>query len=310
MNKRWIALLLAAVALLIPAVAYAQASGDDGLSLRIGGTATVDADETVETLIVIDGDADVRGTVDEVIVISGNATFTDATVRNVSVISGDVSLTGTTLIRGDLNLMSAELSQGADARVGGEIYRGGEVGLGVALGIVSVVLYLGLSVALVVIALALAAVAGRQSNAAGLAITNETGSVALAALLLWVVVPLVAVLAFVTVIGIPTGLMILLMVLPVVAMVGYVLAGLRLGTWLLYRGRPAELPDHPYLAGFVGVGILQLVGWIPAVGFLVATLAGLAGSGAIALLAWRGMRRQSADRPSGPTVEAEGAPTM
>lgn len=310
MTKRLIAIGIVALLLFVPAVAYAQTSGDDGLLLRIGGTVTVDADETVETLIVLDGDATVRGTVEDVVVVSGDITLTDATVRNLTVVSGEVSLMGSTLISEDLHLVDGNLNQSADARVAGSVYEGGEVGFGVALGVVSVLLYLGLSVALVVLAFAIAAFAGRQSNAAGLAITNDTGSVALAALIFWVVVPLIAVLAFITVIGIPTGLMILLMVLPALAIVGYAVAGLRLGTWILYRGRPSDLPDHPYLAALIGVGLFQLVGWIPFVGFLVATLAGLAGTGAIALLAWRGFRGHVGPTPSEANLEVEAAPTM
>lgn len=309
MNKRLIAIAIAALLVLTPAVAYAQTSGDDGLLLRIGGTVTVDADETVETLVVLDGDATVRGTVDDVVVVSGDITLDDATVRNLTVVSGEVSLTGSTLISEDLHLVDGNLNQGVDARIAGSVYEGGEVGFGIALGVISVLLYIGLSVAIVVLAFAIAAVAGRQSNAAGLAITSDTGAVALAALVLWVTVPIVAVLAFITVIGIPTGLMIVAMILPALAIVGYAVAGMRLGTWILYRGRPDETPDHPYLAAFIGVGLLQLVGWIPVLGFLVATLAGLAGTGAIALLVWRGFR--GGDTPATPEVTptVEAAPT-
>lgn len=309
MNKRLIALGIVALLVLTPAVAYAQTSGDDGLLLRIGGTVSVDADEVVETLIVLDGDAEVFGTVDEIIVVSGDLTVADAEVRNLTIISGDVALTGSTVISGDLQLINGDLTQGVDTRVLGSVNEGGEVGFGAALGVVSVLLYLGLSVALVVLGLAVAGVAGRQSNAAGLAITNETGPVALASLILWVAVPLVAVLALVTVIGIPTGLMILVMVVPALAIVGYAVAGLRLGTWMLYRSRPEETPDHPFLAAFVGVGLLQLVGWIPVLGFMIATIAGLAGTGAISLLVWRGFRGGATPSSTEPSVATEPAPT-
>jgi len=301
MNKRWLAVLAAGIALLIPAVAYAQTSGDDGLLLRIGGTVTVAADEDVETLIVIDGDAVVLGTVEDIVVIDGSVTLTDAAVRNLVVISGDATLTGSTVISEDVRLIDGNLDRGADIRIQGSVIEGGEVGFGAALGVISVLIYLGISVALVVLALAVAAVAGRPANAAGLAITNETGKVVVAAILLWVFVPIAAGLALITVIGIPTGLMILVMVLPVMAVLGYVVAGIRLGTWILGRARPEALPAHPYLGALVGVGLLQLVGWVPVLGFLVASLVGLAGTGAIALLAWRSVQ----DRGEPASAEAD-----
>lgn len=298
-DRRWIAVLVAAVALIVPAVAYAQATEDQGLLLRIGGDVTVDADETVETLIVLDGNAVVRGTIEDIVVVSGDVTLESANVRNLTVVSGDASLVGSTVIREDVHLVDGTIDRAASVDIQGSVREDTEVGFGAALGVISVLIYLGVSVAFVVLALVIAAVAGRQANDAGRAITNSTGTVVVSTVMLWVFLPIAAVLAFATVIGIPTGIMILAMVMPAIAVIGYAVGGIRVGTWLLYRNRGDDLPRHPYLAAFVGVGALQLIAWVPFLGFLIATIVGLAGSGAIALLAWR------AFRDSGRPVEAE-----
>jgi hypothetical protein len=303
MNKKWIAALIAVAALLIPTIAYAQSTNDEGILLRIGGDVTLAADETVEALIVIDGDALVLGTAEDVIVVSGSATLTDANVRNVVVLSGDVTLNGSTHVRNEVRLLEGTLDRGPDVTVDGGVRRGGEVGFGAALGVVSVLIYLGFSVTLIVLAVVIAAFAGRQANAAGRAITGETGAVALSALILWIALPLAAIGAFVTVIGIPTGLVILVMVVPAFIILGYTVAGIRLGTWILGRSRDGTVSDHPFLGAVIGVGLLQLVAWIPAVGFLVATIAGLAGSGAIALMIWRGAHRGGTPAAAGAESE-------
>jgi hypothetical protein len=303
-SKRQLAIILTVAALLVPTVAYAQAASTEGLLLRAGGDVTVDANDVVETLIVLDGDATVRGTVDDVIVISGNATIENAEIRNLFVTNGDATLTGSTHVREDVRVVDGSIDRGANVTVDGSVSTGGEVGFSFALGIVSFLIYIGFSVALIVLALAIAAVAARQANEAGAAITRQTGAVALAALLFWILVPLAAIGAFITVIGIPTGLMILLMLMPAFAVLGYTVAGIRLGTWLL-GARGDQLPTgHPYLAAAIGVAILQLVAWIPFIGFLVGTLAGLAGSGAIALLAWRALRRTPTPLPAEPPPAA------
>ena len=95
---------------------------------------------------------------------------------------------------------------------------------------------LGLALVTLVAGLALAALGATQVRAAEALITHEPGETILFGLAGLVVIPLVAVLAMITVIGAPLGLAILFMVWPAAAFAGYLVAGIWIGEWLLYRG--------------------------------------------------------------------------
>jgi hypothetical protein len=102
-----------------------------------------------------------------------------------------------------------------------------------------------------------------------------------------------------TVIGIPIGITLLVVVLPLLWGLGYVVTGTRLGFFLADLRRTTPNLDHPYLEAALGVVIFQLIGLIPVVGWIVIALAGLFGAGAIVARAWRhiGAPRNRADRP-------------
>jgi hypothetical protein len=148
----------------------------------------------------------------------------------------------------------------------------------------------------VVVALIWAAIGGSQlSGVAGL-LGARPGLAVLAAIIVWFVLPIVAVVAFITVIGIPIGLALLLVVVPLLWSLGYVTTGTRLGFFLDDLRHAAPNLAHPYLAAALGIIVLQLIGLIPVVGWIVVALAGLIGAGAIAVQAWR--RASAPDNPS------------
>jgi hypothetical protein len=106
-----------------------------------------------------------------------------------------------------------------------------------------------------------------------------------------------------TVIGLPLGFAILLVLLPIMWILGYVVAGTRLGFFIdELRGARTDL-EHPYLTSVIGVAILQLIGLVPWVGGFVVLLAGLFGAGAIVVHAWRRVRA-SAGPVSHPLLDA------
>ena len=102
----------------------------------------------------------------------------------------------------------------------------------------------------------------------------------------------------------PLGFALMFMVWPAAAFAGYLVAGIWIGDWLLYRGdRP--LPARPYLASVVGLLVLQIVSLIPFVG----AIASLFGFGAVLLLAWRIFRQTPVTPALGatPTTQPVGA---
>ncbi len=150
---------------------------------------------------------------------------------------------------------------------------------------------LGLALVTLVAGLALAALAARQVRAAESLISHQPGETILFGLAGLVAIPLVAILAMITVIGAPLGLAVMFMVWPAAAFAGYLVAGIWIGEWLLYRGA-TERPERPYLAAVLGLVILQVISLVPFVG----AIASLFGFGAVLLLAWRTFREPSQTR--------------
>ena len=85
---------------------------------------------------------------------------------------------------------------------------------------------------------------------------------------------------------------------PLVAFIGYLVAGIWVGEWVLRRVQPSVIRTRPYLAATIGVLLLQLVSIVPVLG-LLAALASLFGFGAVLLLAWRTLTA----RPSGAVAQ-------
>jgi cytoskeletal protein CcmA (bactofilin family) len=107
----------------------------------------------------------------------------------------------------------------------------------------------------------------------------------------FVLVPLIASLIMVTIVGIPIGLLILL-AFPLAVAIGLVLAAFGLADRILNRDRLARSGWSRFVALLVGVVILALVGLIPVLGFVVGILALLIGLGAF----WQALRNRTIDR--------------
>ena len=108
------------------------------------------------------------------------------------------------------------------------------------------------------------------------------------------VIPIVAILAMITVIGAPLGLAILLMVWPAAAFAGYLIAAIWIGDFLLSRRGDAAQAQRPYLAATIGIVVLWIVSFVPFVG----AIASLFGFGAVLLMAWRTFRQPTTTQPA------------
>jgi hypothetical protein len=207
------------------------------------------------------------------------------------VVQGEAVLQEGTVIAGDVRLMEATITRAADVVVQGEIRYDSGYRVGRGLLIFGLVFGVGTFIAVLLSGLLAAAVAPHGVRAAGSALTDAFGQTLLATLVVWVGLPLVAVVAFITVIGIPAGLGIILFLLPALGFLGYLIAGIRLGDYVLAAVRGSDEAWHPYLAALVGLGLLQVAGWIPVVGAIATPVAAWLGGGALGLLAWNAMRR-------------------
>jgi hypothetical protein len=186
--------------------------------------------------------------------------------------------------------LDADVSVDPGASVLGTIERGYSWEMLRGFWFLAAVFAIGLTIAMLVSGVVAAAVAPEPLRRAGAALTDEIGKSALAALIVWVALPIVAVALFATVIGIPTALGFFVFVMPTIGFLGYLVTGTRLGDWIVGRVRGRVEAYHPYLAAILGVGILLVAARVPVLGALVTPLAGILGGGAIGLVAWRAIR--------------------
>jgi hypothetical protein len=234
----------------------------------------------------------VAGTVrDALVIVNQTATVSGDVGRDAIVVNGTLRLEPTAHIGGDVVLINGELSQADGAEIAGSVVERSGATMGAELrrvtAAVSFVAWLGMTLLFVVVALGWAAIGGRQlSDVAGL-LGARPGLAAGAAVIFWIVVPIVAAVAFFTVIGIPISITLLFVVLPLLWGLGYVTTSTRLGFFIADLRRIAPNLAHPYLEAVLGVVIFQLIGLIPIVGGIVVALAGLLGAGAIVVHSWR-----------------------
>jgi hypothetical protein len=302
------ALLLA----LLPGLALADdataGATNDDILVRVAGSYTLPAGQQVGSLVVIDGDAVVDGTIhNTLLVISGNAVVTGVVDGDVTVVSGTLDLRETARVASTVNVIRGDLVRAPGAVVGGTVHETSGFDFGWTFAVFSFLIWLGFTLLILVAGMVFAAIGGRQLRGAGTLLTDAPGRTTLAALALWIGLPLIALAGIVTIVGIPFAIGVALFLLPAMWFIGYLVAGTQLGSLLMRRRVTEDERGHPYLAALLGVGLLQVVGWVPGLGPLIGALAGLGGGGALALYAWRAWRGEPAARPT-PEPIAQPAP--
>jgi hypothetical protein len=151
--------------------------------------------------------------------------------------------------------------------------------------------------------LALAAFGARQVRRAEWLISSEPLRTFGAGLAMLVVPPIIAVLLIVTVVLMPVGLALLLIVWPTLAFLGWLVGSIWIGEWILrVGGRPAP-ERRPYLGVTIGLVVTTLVSLVP----LVGTVISLFGMGAIGLAGWRMLRQGEVPVPPGSAYAPAGS---
>jgi hypothetical protein len=290
------AALLSALLTLLLAAGSASAATDH---VVITGGAVVPAGQTAGDVVVLDGP--VR--------IDGRAT------GDVVSVSGPVRVTGR--VDGDLIAVSDRASLGSAARVGGDLRYGDErpvLAPGASVdgtvsnedwadaangwGWVSVFAWwLAVSVSTLIVGALLVWLAPGALYAAERAVREHLGATIGWGVGIAIFVPVLAILALVTLVGIPFGVALLLAAIPVL-LVAYVTSA-----WMVGRRVLRSRSTSPWLALLAGWGILRVLALIPVVGALVGLAATVVGLGALAVALWRARRPGvPAARPEAPTA--------
>ncbi|MGZ8562432.1 MAG: hypothetical protein ACXWWU_02315 [Candidatus Limnocylindria bacterium] len=268
-----------------------------------GGDVEIAAGEQADAVIVINGNARVDGTVNALVVFDGTATVRGATLETLVVINGSAELAAGTTVLGDVHQFSSTITRADGVEIGGSIrdLSGDIATFGLFIGAALVVLWIGFGLATLLVGLLVAGLAARQVRAATALISRETGTTILVGLASIVLPPLVAVLLMLTVIGIPAGIGLLVVLWPAVAFIGYIVAAIWLGEWLLNRRSPEATPARrPYAAAALGLAVGFVIGLVPFVTAILSTL----GLGAVVLASWRTLR----DGTAQPRIQTQPAP--
>jgi hypothetical protein len=295
----------------VPANAHAQSPPDDDgdVLIRINGDVVVESGEVVDTLVVIDADAVVEGTARDVLVIHGNLLINGTVENDVTVIDGDLEL-GNSASVDSVQVFSGNIERAPGATVTGDIEEHDEFWAvsGTAVTLFSIWFWVASTLVLVAGALVFAAVGGRQLTDAAMAMTRQFTNTVVGGVFLWIALPIIAFAILFTVVGILLSLTVFVFVLPIMWVLGYIVAGTRLGLAITGRmGR--EQSGKPLLAAGLGVFFLQLIAIIPFLGWLVVAIAGLWGAGALAYTAFAAAGGKSFEGSSGsPSAPAAAAP--
>ena len=281
--------MLLALIVLVP-VASAAEPWSWGRSERLvivgGADITLGPDQAVEVFVVVGGHARIEGSAKTVFVLGGTAELVGARADGVVAVQSRVTIDATSAVNGDVRTLDSTIDAAPGATIGGRIRDvGPDVAFGwIGIGSVLFFVYLAFAISLIAVGLVAAAVAGRQTRAAAALITTEPLPVIGAAFAGLLGLVLAGVVAVVTLVGIPFGVGLLAVALPLLFVLGYVVAGVWLGEQIVGRDR-ADV-ERPYLAALVGLSIVGALSIFPPIGGLISFV----GFGAVVLLLWRAAR--------------------
>jgi hypothetical protein len=248
----------------------------------LSGRADVPEGQQVGDLVVFHGSSTVDGTVD------GSLTAFDAPVTISGRVNGDVVVfNGRVELRSGANVNGDVVSQNAPvvapgATIGGNTRRVQTNVNWEGFGWVGrLAWWLAVSVSTLVVGLVLLWLVGRGAAWILEAGRTQIGPAIGWGLLLFFGLPILAILALVTLVGIPLGLGLL-------AALGLIYAlGYSASAWILGRSI-VRAPTAWVVAFLVGWGILRVVSLIPILGGLVWFAAVVFGLGALLVAVWRG----------------------
>jgi hypothetical protein len=256
--------------------------------ISTAGDVSLPAGDEADVVVVVNGTAAIAGRVTTVVVIDGVLNLEGATAETVVAVRSPVNMATGTVVLGDVMKLDSLVSKTGNAAVNGNIRDMGAdlAGLGFFLAPLFFLLYIGFAIAAIVGGLVLAALAARQVRAAEGLISHEPGQVVVAAVI-GIFLPIIVIAGlFVTVIGAPLAVALLLGVWPVLALLGYLVAGIWIGDFILLRTSASGVAERPYLAAVIGLVVLEVCGIFPPVSMIASFL----GYGAVLLLAWRVFR--------------------
>lgn len=279
-----VSLLLALTAASQPSVQRVAVSAHDDVQIRINGPIHIASGDTASTVWVVNHDATVDGVVREaLVVINGTARITGRVEGGVVVANGRLELEPGARVEQDVMLYRSVMTRANDAVVAGAVHN--QTGFSLGAGAVWLV-WLSFTLVVLVAGLVLAELAPRTLTGSADYLAANGARSAVTALIVSATVPAVAIMSFATVIGIPLGLTLLIVVIPALSFLGYLTTGSMVGSALVRRVAATGAWASRYGRVLVGLLTLQVVVALPIIGGLLGLVASLLGVGALVARSW------------------------
>jgi len=266
------------MALVAPATGAADpvSEHDDDTIAVISGDVTVPRHQVVDGVFLVSGDARIAGRVDgDVIVLSGDVLLSGTVDGDLFVASGTARLTPTAEVTGDVQYGDEHPVVSLDARVHGDVEKQDWPDVGDAFAwIGGFIFWLAISLSLLVFGALLLLIAPRAADTLYVRSRERVGPTIAIGIAIAIVLPLLAFIAAITLLGLPLALGIGLALGPLVA-TAYVVTAFTLGR------RWVGPPRHRMLAFLAGFAVLRLLAFVPILGTVVGIAAVVLGFGLI-----------------------------
>jgi hypothetical protein len=284
---------LSLLALAAPALAADSEENDDP-QIVLTGQVVVQAGQTVGDVVIFNGPATIEGMVrGSLTSFNGDVSISGTVTGDVTSFNGDVTVASGARIGGDLVTQSAP-SVASEAAIEGDRRRvDTDVITGRFTWISQFAVWVAVSVSILVLGVLLLLFAPRAAESVALAAVERVGASIGWGVGLFFGLPLVAVIALITIVGIPFGLGTLLG-LALIYSLGYTASCFALGRALL------KPPTSRYLAFLAGWAIVRVASLIPFVSGLVWFVAVVYGLGVLAVAVRR--REAMATIPAPATI--------
>ncbi len=250
--------------------------GEDSVLLKVNGNTQVVAGDTIQNAVVINGNINVAGTVeDTVLVVQGDAVVTGTINGTVSVVRGTLTLEPGSTVK-DVMLIDSDLTQADGATITGDLEeRGLDFSFGRGFAVFSLLWWIGMTIVALVAAAIFAWLGRKQLFGSVATLKNDFVKCLITAIVMWILLPLGAALILFTLIGAPLSLSILLVILPLLWLVGVIVVGTFLGSFIV---KPTST-GRAIGAAVLGTLLVSLVSLIPFVA-IITSIAAILGSGA------------------------------